>query len=123
MIEILPLRSETLPPATTTNCVLIGQGTFWVVDPGSPFREEQDRLRARVEARVASGETLGGIVLTHRHRDHVAGAHALASTSACAVFAHPITQDELRGKVRVTHTLSDGDHLGDAVVLDRKSVV
>ena len=37
--EVLPLRSETLPPATHTNCYVLGTDARWVVDPGSPFEE------------------------------------------------------------------------------------
>ena len=43
----VPLRTPTLPPATHTNCLLLGDAELWVVDPGSPWPEEQAVLRRR----------------------------------------------------------------------------
>ena len=35
-VVLAPLRTPTLPPATTTNCYVVGHERLWVVDPGSP---------------------------------------------------------------------------------------
>src|SRR5690606_27314277 len=34
-IVLAPLRTPTLPPATTTNCYIVGHQRLWIVDPGS----------------------------------------------------------------------------------------
>lgn len=104
--QVVAVRSDTLPPATHTNAVLVGTGPIWIVNPGSPNGSESVRL-----AEYLTGERIGGIVLTHRHRDHTAGAMALSQLLGCEIFAHPITKRELAGKVRVDRTLDEGDVL------------
>lgn len=122
MIQVLPLRSETLPPATETNCLLFDSpvqnvSTFWVVDPGSPFEDQHGVLNSAIQRRIDAGQHFAGVVLTHRHRDHVSGAAAVVHEFACPVIAHPITKSELAGKVAVTAVVEEGDRLGEAQVL------
>src|SRR5262249_23789008 len=40
-LVLVALRTPTLPPATHTNTMLLGEEQLWVVDPGSPWAEEQ----------------------------------------------------------------------------------
>jgi hypothetical protein len=42
-IVLAPLRTPTLPPATTTNCYVVGTTTLGR-RPGSPDKDEQQRL-------------------------------------------------------------------------------
>ncbi len=89
---LLPVRSETLPPATHTNCWLAGGRRFVIVDPGSPDREENDRLLAVIERRRREeGDEPVAVVLTHHHRDHVDGAPAVARALDLPIRAHPAT--------------------------------
>ncbi len=93
----LALRTPTLPPATTTNAMLVGVDRFVVVDPGAEEPEEQQRLAAEVCARLDEGGTCVGIILTHHHHDHTAGLPALVATLAqrqgsVAIYGH---HDEL----------------------------
>jgi glyoxylase-like metal-dependent hydrolase (beta-lactamase superfamily II) len=92
-VDVLPVRTPTLPPATHTNAWILGQGELWVVDPASPWEDEQGRLLAEVRRRLAGGERLGGLILTHHHPDHVSGAVALASAlpKRPPIFAHHLT--------------------------------
>ncbi|MCC6808388.1 MAG: MBL fold metallo-hydrolase [Deltaproteobacteria bacterium] len=106
LIEPVAVRSDTLPPAMHTNAVLVGRDPVWIVDPGSPDREENERLAQQLARR-----NVGGIVLTHRHRDHVAGATMLAALLGAPILAHAITAEELRGKVKIDRTLAEGDAL------------
>src|SRR4051812_425032 len=71
-IRVLPLRTPTLPPATRTNCYIIGDAADAVViDPATPYADEQARLDAYLdELRIRITE----IVLTHHHVDHVGDA-------------------------------------------------
>ncbi len=103
-VLIFPVRSETLPPATHTNCYLVGER--WLVDPGSPFDEENEALVAKLH-----GFDIAGIVLTHRHRDHVSGANFLSHALGKKIFAHPITANEVKEKIKVDSLLNDGDRL------------
>ena len=77
-VWMLPLLTETLPPATHTNVWMPGAEAFVVIDPGSGDAGEQRRLEAVIERRRGLGATPLAVVLTHRHRDHTAGALNLA---------------------------------------------
>lgn len=71
----LPLETETLPPATHTNCYLLGpRESLNVVDPGSRREGGQRRLE---EAIGALGGRVERVVLTHHHADHVGGVEAV----------------------------------------------
>ncbi|HTO97915.1 MAG TPA: MBL fold metallo-hydrolase [Myxococcales bacterium] len=74
---MVPLRTPTLPPATHTNCLLLGDSELWVVDPGSPWPEEQAVLRETLDKLAGEGRKAVGVLLTHHHVDHVSGAQAL----------------------------------------------
>jgi glyoxylase-like metal-dependent hydrolase (beta-lactamase superfamily II) len=106
-IRIVPLLTPTLPPATHTNCYIIGdEAGAIVIDPASPYADEQARLEAALEnTRVIE------IVLTHHHVDHVSGARRLAERLGVGVAAHAETAARLRGRVEVTRTLDEGDRL------------
>jgi ribonuclease/clavin/mitogillin len=43
-IQMLPVRTPTLPPATHTNTFLVGTREAVVVEPATPYREEQDLM-------------------------------------------------------------------------------
>src|SRR3954469_11082639 len=74
---VVPLRTPTLPPATHTNCLLLGDDELWVVDPASPWPEEQAILRETLDKLAQEGRKAKGVLLTHHHVDHIAGAQAL----------------------------------------------
>jgi len=91
---MVPLRAPTLPPATHTNCLLLGDDELWVVDPGSPWPEEQRVLRETLDKLADEGRNAVGVLLTHYHHDHTGGAQALrlpivatAETAARVDFA------------------------------------
>jgi glyoxylase-like metal-dependent hydrolase (beta-lactamase superfamily II)/8-oxo-dGTP pyrophosphatase MutT (NUDIX family) len=106
-----PVRTPTKPPATTTNCWLVGAGDFVVIDPGSPYEDEQAALAGHVEGLLASGRKLKEIVLTHLHPDHVGGVEALRARlgGGVKVAAHRLTAEPLRGSVRVDRLIEDGE--------------
>jgi len=108
-IVMAPLRTPTLPPATTTNCYVVGEERAVVIDPGSPYPDEQARLLALLDEMVAEGRQLDGIVLTHHHPDHVGGVAALSTARQLPVHAHPTTLDRLPPGFRRGRELLDGD--------------
>jgi glyoxylase-like metal-dependent hydrolase (beta-lactamase superfamily II) len=112
-IRALALRTPTLPPATHTNCYVVGRTALTVIEPASPWADEQDRL---VEALEADGARVERILLTHHHPDHVGGAIALrdalaAKGRAAPIVAHASTRDLLVGAVVVDEVIADGDVL------------
>ena len=110
-VERLPLKSPTLPPATTTNCLLLGSEDYAIVDPASPWVEEQERLLSVIEERRSQGIRPACIALTHHHHDHVGGVMALKRSTGLPVLAHPRTAELLSGTVEVDGFLDEGDRL------------
>ena len=88
-----PVRTPTKPPATHTNCYLIYTSeSLLVVDPGSPYEDEQLELAKAVDELLGEGRTLKSILLTHVHPDHVGGVNALrAHLGDVSVAAHKLT--------------------------------
>jgi glyoxylase-like metal-dependent hydrolase (beta-lactamase superfamily II)/8-oxo-dGTP pyrophosphatase MutT (NUDIX family) len=106
---LAPLRTLTLPPATHTNAYFFGAGELVVVDPGSPFEDEQAALEGEIARQVASGARLRAILLTHHHMDHAAGAAALSARTGAPVWAHELTAALLDGVVTVERTIEDDE--------------
>ncbi len=61
-----------------TNTYVVGRDPAWVIDPGPDDAGHLDRVRAAAAARGG----IGGVLLTHGHADHSAGAAALAAPAA-----------------------------------------
>src|SRR5215467_1645881 len=105
-IVLVPLRTPTLPPATHTNCYVVGGDEVVVIDPASPYEEEQGLLDRILEKR-----NIREIWLTHLHRDHVSGANHLKQKRGVKIAAHPITARDLEGVVEVDRTFAENERL------------
>lgn len=91
-VWFLPVASATLPPATHTNVWMPGGTRFAIVDPGGADDGELEALLAVVAGRqAATGTAPHAVLLTHHHRDHVAGAGELARALGVPILAHPET--------------------------------
>ncbi len=108
-----PVRTPTKPPATTTNCYIVGGRELLIIDPASPDEDEQDALAACVDELLAEGRRVREIILTHLHPDHVGGANALRAHlgGGVPVAAHRLTAEPLRGKVEVDRLIEEGELL------------
>jgi ribonuclease/clavin/mitogillin len=104
-ITMIPQKSETLPPATHTNAVVIGDGDVLIVDPGSADPEELAALYRVVDAALLPGRKPLAIALTHRHRDHLAGVEAVRARYGIPVWAHALVRD----RATVDRELHEGD--------------
>ncbi len=104
-VKILPLG------AYQTNCYLVwgeGSDSVIVIDPGytpETVLSEVARL----------GKTVGAVLLTHGHFDHVGGVKEIAAETDCPVYLH---ENELSqpptmtaGPLYYTHTYGEGDVL------------
>ncbi|MFK7740663.1 MAG: MBL fold metallo-hydrolase [Planctomycetota bacterium] len=110
-IVLAPLRTPTLPPATTTNCYLVGHEKIWIIDPGSPDATEQQRLLDLLDELTANGQELAGVLLTHHHPDHTGGVLALCQARNLKAYGHPETLARLHADVPRGGEVLDGDHL------------
>ena len=104
-ITMVPLRSETLPPATHTNAVVVGDGDVVIVDPGSADPEELEALDRVVRESLGPGGRVAAILLTHRHRDHIAGVAATRERYGAPVWGHA----ECAERLPLDRVLREGD--------------
>lgn len=103
-IALFPVRTPTLPPATHTNCYIVGDERLVVIDPASPFPTERKRLARFIDGLPGQVEA---ILLTHEHRDHIGGAVSLARHLGVPIWAH--AEADARIKFDVDRHLRDGD--------------
>lgn len=106
-IYIVPLKSPTIPPATHTNCIMVGEQRFIVIDPGSPYQREKEGLATLIQQMLDDGRTLEAIVLTHHHVDHISGVEDLVARFGCEVWAHTRTAELV--DFPVARLLADGE--------------
>jgi len=107
-VVLAPLQTPTLPPATTTNCYVVGHDKLWVVDPGSPDPREQQRLLDLLDELCRDGAELQGVLLTHHHPDHVGGVHALCKARNLRAHGHALTLDRIAPGIPRGDVLDDG---------------
>jgi len=113
-----PVRTPTKPPATHTNCYLVrSYDELLIIDPGSPYEDEQQALASCVDDFITNGWcTVREIILTHLHPDHVSGVnalrkHLLARKPAVSVkiAAHRATAEALADSITFDRLIADGE--------------
>ncbi len=104
-----PVRTLTKPPATHTNCYLVGSKEIVIIDPASPYEEEQAALASCVDDLMMEGRKIREIILTHLHPDHVGGVNALVRHlgGRVMVAAHQLTAEALDASIRVDRLIED----------------
>jgi ribonuclease/clavin/mitogillin len=115
----VPVRTPTKPPATHTNCYLIyNSREILVIDPGSPYEEEQQALAATVDDLVGQGRSVREIILTHMHPDHVGGVNALRQhlgeqvrVAAHRLTAEPLASATSENGIRVDRLIEEDDRI------------
>lgn len=108
---VAPLATPTLPPATTTNTVIVGHEKLYLVEPATPYPEEQQRLFAWMDEQVAAGKKFEAILLTHHHPDHVGAVNAASQRYRLPVRAHPLTYQRITAGYIKGEPLQDGDRI------------
>lgn len=105
-IHVFPLRTETLPPHTHTNCVVVGTGDLVAIDPGATDPAEQERIARAIAEMEEEGRRLRAVLVTHHHGDHAGGAVALARRMGVPLWSSGAVARRLGG---VDRTLVDGE--------------
>jgi endoribonuclease LACTB2 len=109
---MLATRTPTLPPATHTNSYALGARDVVLVEPATPYEDEQREWIAWARSLASAGRNLVAIVATHHHIDHVGGIDVLAKELALPIWAHADTATQI--DMPVARRLADGD----AIILD-----
>jgi glyoxylase-like metal-dependent hydrolase (beta-lactamase superfamily II) len=107
--EVQAFRTPTLPPASHTNSIAIGVRAVLLVEPATPYAEEQERFQHWVRDLERRGRRPLGLLLTHHHPDHAGGARALRQALSLPLWCHEETAARI--DCPVDRTLSDGERL------------
>jgi endoribonuclease LACTB2 len=110
---VIPLKTPTLPPATHTNCFIVGRKEFIVVDAASTEIEEQAKLHKLIDEMIERGGICREIIVSHLHDDHHGGETALQKHLKkkgfdVPVAAHKLTAEKLP-HIKFDKFINDGD--------------
>jgi ribonuclease/clavin/mitogillin len=106
-VALFPARTPTLPPATHTNSYALGARDVLLVEPATPYADEQRAWIEWARALPSAGRRPVAILLTHHHVDHVSGADVLSRELSLPLWAHADTASRL--DVRIDRSLEEGD--------------
>jgi len=102
----LALRTPTLPPATSTNTLVVGGSRLAVIEPATPHDDERAVLEGFLDELAAAGRTVAAIFVTHHHPDHTGYVEGLRQRHSAPVHAHAATAARVAFAVDVE--LGDG---------------
>lgn len=92
-----------------TNTYLVGKQSLAVIDPGPV---DDRHCHAILSAAESLGKPISNIMVTHTHRDHSPGAHALCAVTGAELLGPSAPQDGLQDELwQVKQPLVDGDHI------------
>ena len=106
---MIPLRTPTLPPATHTNCYVLGGQELLVVEPASRDPAALEAVFDYLDGRLAEGARIKAFVLTHHHHDHIGGIELCVARYGGPVWAHKLTAT--RVPFEIHRHLDDGDQI------------
>lgn len=115
-------RTPTLAPATHTNSYALGSRQLLLVEPATPYEDEQREWLAWARGLASTGRELIGVFLTHHHADHAGGAAHFAKELGLPLWAHEQTAKRIDAPV--ARLLHEGDVLDlDGPTPERWSVL
>ncbi len=107
-VEGFAARTPTLPPATHTNSYALGTRELVLVEPATPYEDEQRAWLEWARALVSQGRELCAVFVTHHHVDHVGGAALLSRELGVPLWGHALTAERLP-KLQFQRLLADGE--------------
>ena len=109
-VECLPLPTATLPPATHTNCYILGVpgGERIIIDPAAKNDEGLALLQEKVDQIMADGSTIIATIFTHRHADHIGDLSAISNIYQAPIWASSETLETI-SPCESDRVLKEGD--------------
>lgn len=110
-----PLKTETLPPATHTNCFIVGKREFVVIDAASKGEAEQVKLFEMIDSFIEQGFVCKEIIVSHLHKDHFGGEIVLQKhlqekfALNIPLSAHRITAESLQNEIKIERFIEDAE--------------
>ena len=88
-VECLPLPTQTLPPATHTNCYVLGVagGERVIIDPAAKSKEALEILRRKVDEIERTGSKIIATIFTHKHPDHIGNLGEISKIYQAPIWA------------------------------------
>ena len=88
-VECVLIPTATLPPATHTNCFVLGErgGMRAIVDPAIRDKEGFEELKSKVGEIKADGSEILCTIFTHRHQDHLGDMSLISRLYEAPVWA------------------------------------
>lgn len=108
-LEMFDARTPTLAPATHTNSFALGGRDVLLVEPATPYEDEQRAWLAWARGLASKGRNVVALVATHHHPDHVGGLEVLRRELGVPLWAHRATRERIG--VPVDRELEDDDTL------------
>ncbi len=110
-VECVLIPTATLPPATHTNCFVLGErgGMRAIVDPAIKEEEGFEELKAKVEEIKADGSEILCTIFTHRHQDHLGDMSLISRLYEAPVWASSETLEAI--SCPDSMSLAEGDSI------------
>jgi endoribonuclease LACTB2 len=105
-VIVFPLKTPTLPPATHTNCFIVGNKEFIVIDAASAEITEQSKLHKLIDELIEKDGICKEIIVSHLHNDHHGGEVALQNHLKNKGFDVPLSTHKLTAE-KLTHIKFD----------------
>lgn len=116
-IVCFPLKTETLPPSTHTNCFIVGGEEFIIIDAAAREKAEQDALHELIDSLIEKGFVCREIIVSHLHPDHFGGETVLQQHLfdkfglRVSISAHKSTAKSLQGEIKIDRLIESEEVL------------
>ena len=110
-----PLKTETLPSSTHTNCFIVGSAEFIVVDAAAREKAGQDALHEVIDSFVEKDFICREIIVSHLHPDHFGGETVLQRhlrdkfDLRVSIAAHRLTAESLQSEIKIDRLIESDE--------------
>jgi glyoxylase-like metal-dependent hydrolase (beta-lactamase superfamily II)/8-oxo-dGTP pyrophosphatase MutT (NUDIX family) len=109
-VECIPLPTQTLPPATHTNCYVLGVpgGERVIIDPAAKSKEALEILSKKIDEIRLSGSEIIATIFTHKHQDHIGNLEEIDKMYRAPIWASKETLEAI-SKLENNKILKEND--------------